>query len=78
MQNLVLFVNGNPVGYTVYEREASYLLSPTLFNADISAPSIKAKFEDGNWNIQPCSDRDLTAQVVEDMNQYVLKSASNY
>ncbi|ANE52477.1 hypothetical protein [Flavisolibacter tropicus] len=64
----VLFVNGNPVGYKVFKQENRLVLNPAENpSREILPPAISARNEGGEWLVEGTSDRDLIAQVIEDV-----------
>lgn len=64
----VLFVDGNPVGYTVSKENDRLLLNPAENpNRHIRPPAISARKEGGQWLVDGTSDRDLIDQVIEDI-----------
>ena len=64
----VLFVEGNPVGYTVSRVEDRALLNPAENpNRHIYPPALSARREGGIWRVDGTADRDLIDQVIEDM-----------
>jgi hypothetical protein len=64
----VLFVEGNPVGYTVSREEDRVLFNPAENpNRHICPPAISARREGGQWLVDGTVDRDLIDQVIEDM-----------
>jgi hypothetical protein len=64
----VLFVDGNPVGYKVSRDEDRAVLNPAENpNRHILPPAISARRVGGQWLVDGTSDRDLIAQVIEDM-----------
>ena len=66
----VLFIEGNPVGYQVMEEDRNRLrLNPAENpHRDISPPIILASQEEGYWRVEGTRDRDLIAQVLEDIS----------
>jgi hypothetical protein len=74
----VLFVNGNPVGYTVSKNEDRLLLNPAENpNRDIHPPCMSALNQQGFWLVEGTNDRDLIAQVIEDVSIYEDKFPHN-
>lgn len=66
----VLFIEGNPVGYQVMEEDRNRLrLNPAENpNREIAPPIITASQEKGYWQVEGTRDRDLIAQVLEDIS----------
>ena len=65
----ILFVDGNPVRYEVRLTDNHFCLYPIDNpNDNIEPPVIKAQWYSGEWTVSGTTDRDLIAQVVEDMN----------
>lgn len=68
MFSTVLFVDGNPVGYKVFQQEHGLLLNPAENpNREVHAPPMRARNEHGHWLIEGTSDRNLIDQVIEDV-----------
>lgn len=64
----VLFVEGNPVGYTVSKEQDRVVLNPAENpNRGIFPPALSARREGDNWMVDGTSDRDLIDQVIEDI-----------
>lgn len=66
----VLFIEGHPVGYQVLEEDKNRLrLNPAENpNREIAPPVIVARQEEGFWHVEGTRDRDLIAQVLEDIS----------
>ena len=65
----VLFVNGNPVGYSISEKEGRLWLNPAENpNRDVLPPCMSARNQQGLWLVEGTNDRDLIAQVIEDVS----------
>lgn len=64
----VLFVEGNPVGYTVSKEQDRVVLNPAENpNRGIFPPALSARREGDRWMVDGTSDRDLIDQVIEDI-----------
>jgi hypothetical protein len=64
----VLFVDGNPVGYKVSREQDRVVLNPAENpNRDILPPAISARWQGDQWLVDGTTDRDLIAQVIEDV-----------
>lgn len=65
----VLFVNGNPVGYTVSREDRTRLVLNPAENPDrsIEPPVLRVAALNGELQIEGTTDRDLIDQVVEDV-----------
>lgn len=65
----VLFINGNPIGYKVFRQANRLVLNPAENpSREVLPPSIYAHNESGHWVIEGTNDRDLIAQVIEDVS----------
>ena len=65
----VLFVDGNPVGYEVYEEGNRLVLNPAENpNREIHPPVLAAKNKSGKWLVEGTENRDLIDQVIEDIS----------
>ena len=65
----VLFVDGNPVGYKVYEEQNRLVLNPAENpNREIHPPVLAAKNKSGKWLVEGTENKDLIDQVIEDIN----------
>lgn len=65
----VLFVDGNPVGYKVYEEQNRLVLNPAENpNRDIHPPVLAAKNKSGKWLVEGTENKDLIDQVLEDIS----------
>jgi hypothetical protein len=78
----VLFVDGNPVGYKVYEEKNRLVLNPAENpNREIQPPVLAVKNKNGKWFVEGTENRDLIDQVIEDISlndrlpNYVLSAA---
>ncbi|MDB5196248.1 MAG: hypothetical protein JWP88_618 [Flaviaesturariibacter sp.] len=78
IQKTVLFVNGNPVGYTIFNEGADYILAPVENPmATMKAPVLKVVLEhNGHFTICGTEDRDLIDQVWEDLGVAPERKAS--
>jgi hypothetical protein len=66
--SIVLFVDGNPVGYTVYQEQDRVVLNPSENpNRNIYPPTLSARRVADQWLVDGTTDRDLIDQVIEDM-----------
>lgn len=64
----VLFVDGNPVGYTVSTEQDRVVLNPAENpNRGIFPPALSARREGDHWQVDGTTDRDLIDQVIEDI-----------
>lgn len=64
----VLFIDGNPVGYKVYEEESRLVLNPAENpNREIYPPVLAAKKSNGQWSVEGTDNKDLIDQVIEDI-----------
>lgn len=64
----VLFVDGNPVGYTVSTENDRVMLNPAENpNRHILPPALSVRREGDQWLVDGTSDRDLIDQVIEDI-----------
>jgi hypothetical protein len=64
----VLFVDGNPVGYKVYEEWNRLILNPAENpNRHIHPPILSARNLGGEWRVEGTQNRDLIDQVIEDV-----------
>ena len=64
----VLFVDGNPVGYKVFQQDQRLLLNPAENpSREVYAPPMQARNEQGNWLVEGTNDRNLIDQVIEDV-----------
>ena len=64
----VLFVDGNPVGYKVFQQDQALVLNPAENPArGIYAPPLRARNEQGQWRVEGTNDRNLIDQVIEDV-----------
>lgn len=65
----VLFVDGNPVGYQVFEEKDKLILNPAENpNREIVPPRLSASQSSGSWKVEGTQSRDLIDQVIEDIN----------
>jgi len=65
----VLFVEGNPVGYKVYEEKNKLILNPAENpNREIEAPVLYARAMSGQWLVEGTENKDLIDQVIEDVS----------
>ncbi|GAB4092610.1 hypothetical protein [Flaviaesturariibacter terrae] len=66
----VLFVDGNPVRYQISRNGDTVHLRPdALMNLQADLPDIVARRSGSTWKLQPAIDRDLAAQVLEDLGR---------
>ena len=74
----VLFVEGNPVGYKVFEEGRNRLaLHPAENpNCEIHPPVVNARNENSTWKIEGTQYRDLIDQVLEDISLNIQLPAS--
>lgn len=64
----VLFVDGNPVGYTVSTEDDRVVLNPAENpNRQILPPALSARRQGDQWLVDGTTDRDLIDQVIEDI-----------
>ena len=64
----VLFVDGNPVGYKVFQQDQDLLLNPAENpNREVYAPPLRVRNEHGHWLVEGTNDRNLIDQVIEDV-----------
>lgn len=64
----VLFVEGNPVGYRVVRDKDRLVLNPAENpGRGIYPPAITARRRGKDWVVEGTTDRDLIAQVIEDV-----------
>ncbi len=64
----VLFVDGNPVGYKVFQQGQGLLLNPAENpSREVHAPPMQARNEQGRWLVEGTNDRNLIDQVIEDV-----------
>ena len=64
----VLFVDGNPVGYKVFQQDQRLLLNPAENpSREVYAPPMQARNEQGHWLVEGTNDRNLIDQVIEDV-----------
>ena len=64
----VLFVEGNPVGYTVSKEQDRLVLNPAENpNRGILPPHLSARRDGNHWQVDGTTDRDLIDQVIEDI-----------
>ncbi|MDB5251286.1 MAG: hypothetical protein JWP27_455 [Flaviaesturariibacter sp.] len=67
----VLFIEGHPVRYELHADGANFRLWPTENpNLELHPPRIDVALVDGSWVIGGISDRDLIAQVLEDLERH--------
>jgi hypothetical protein len=67
----VLFVDGNPVGYKVFEDQDTVQLTPVENpHRHIVAPLLSAVLIEGTWLVQGTESCDLAEQVKEDMELF--------
>jgi hypothetical protein len=65
----VLFVDGNPVGYQVFEENDQLILNPAENpSREIVPPRLSASQSSGSWKVEGTLNRDLIDQVIEDIN----------
>jgi hypothetical protein len=65
----VLFVDGNPVGYQVFEENEQLILNPAENpSRDIVPPRLSASQSSGTWKVEGTQSRDLIDQVIEDIH----------
>ncbi len=65
----VLFVDGNPVGYSVQEEKGRFVLNPAENpNRNILPPVLAAHNRSGQWFVEGTNNRDLIDQVIEDIS----------
>jgi hypothetical protein len=65
----VLFVDGNPVGYQVFEENDQLILNPAENpSREIVPPRLSASHSSGSWKVEGTLNRDLIDQVIEDIN----------
>ena len=77
LEKTVLFVDGNPVGYTIHAEGDNYILEPAENpTSNVIAPVLQANCEHtGKFIISGTTDRDLLDQVAEDLKGLVSKMA---
>lgn len=78
-QQTVLFIDGYPVGYSIYKNENVFSLAPSENpNEELIAPELTAIQETKNsYTITGTNDQNLIDQVVEDLD-YFLKRVANF
>lgn len=65
----VLFVDGNPVGYKVFEENNRIVLNPAENpNRHIQPPVLSVKNVHGQWLVEGTNNKDLIDQVLEDIS----------
>jgi hypothetical protein len=65
----VLFIDGNPVGYKVFEEENRLVLNPAENpNREIYPPVLAARNQSGKWFVEGTDNIDLIEQVIEDIS----------
>ena len=68
----VLFVDGNPVGYTVCQEKDRIFLNPAENpNREVQPPVLSVDRRNGQFHVNGTSDQNLIDQVVEDISQNV-------
>jgi hypothetical protein len=66
----VLFVDGNPVGYKVYEEKDRIVLNPAENpNREVQPPVLSVARTNGQFQVKGTDDQNLIDQVVEDISQ---------
>ncbi len=64
----VLFVDGNSVGYKVYEQNNRLVLNPAeKANPELFPPVLAAKNSGGKWLVEGTDNKELIDQVIEDI-----------
>ena len=64
----VLFVDGNPVAYSVFKEKSRVVLRPDALGETIEkCPELIAKKMKYQWKIKGTEDQNLVAQVIEDL-----------
>lgn len=67
----VLFVDGHPVGYKVYEENCSLILDPAEnINPGLKPPVLSVIKKNGHWVVEGTESKDLVDQVIEDISIY--------
>ena len=75
----LLYVNGLPVRYTVLFNDSRFLFEPE-FNphTDLEAPFFAVADIDGAWNFKGLEDKDIKAQALEEIDQFLLNRSISF
>jgi hypothetical protein len=64
----VLFVEGQPVGYKIFQEDDEFFLEPAeVPDASIHPPSLTVIHKDDRWTVHGTVNQDLIDQVIEDL-----------
>lgn len=74
VSSTVLFMDGQPVGYSVQERDGRSWLHPaeSPFRRANPAPVMEALLQNGEWKILGNEDPELVAQALEELHRLYL------